>query len=66
MQRTGNAGRCGIGLSRKDFLKLGSAGLAGAAHLETAGCGGSSQGGGNELIFAWGPDYTGALSKLID
>jgi oligopeptide transport system substrate-binding protein len=37
------------GMSRKDFLKLGGAGLAGATLLGTAGCGvfsGSGGGGG--------------------
>ena len=33
-------------------------------HRARRGCGG--QGGGNELIFTWGPDDTGALTKLID
>ncbi len=56
----------GADLSRKDFLRLGGAGLAGAALFGVAGCGGGGQGGGNELIFSWGPDDTGALTKLID
>jgi multiple sugar transport system substrate-binding protein len=62
MQRTGG----GAGLSRKEFLRLGGAGLAGAALFGVAGCGGGGQGGGNELTFSWGPDDTGALTKLID
>jgi oligopeptide transport system substrate-binding protein len=41
----------GIGISRRDFLKIGGTGLAGAALLGTAGCGifqgeGGQQGGG--------------------
>ncbi len=39
-----------VGISRRDFLKMGGAGLAGAALLGTAGCGsvfGGGQGGGN-------------------
>ncbi len=56
----------GVDLSRKDFLRLGGAGLAGAALFGVAGCGGGGQGSGNELIFSWGPDDTGALTKLID
>lgn len=36
--------RIGKAVSRKDFLRLGGAGLAGAALLGTAGCGGGSQG----------------------
>ena len=56
----------GANLSRKDFLRLGGAGLAGAALFGVAGCGGGGQGGANELIFSWGPDDTGALTTLID
>jgi multiple sugar transport system substrate-binding protein len=51
-------------LSRKDFLKLGGAGLAGAALLGTAGCGGGS-GGSGDLILSWGPDDTGSLQALV-
>ena len=54
----------GAGLSRKEFLKLGSAGLAGAALLGAAGCGGS--GGSGDLIVSWIPDDTGSLPELID
>ncbi len=53
-------------ISRRDFLKLGGAGLAGAALFGVAGCGGGGQGGANELIFSWGPDDTGALTKMIE
>ena len=52
------------GLSRKEFLKLGGAGLAGAALLGTAGCGGSGSGSG-DLTLSWIPDDTGSLTKLI-
>ena len=62
MQRTGG----GAGLSRKEFLRLGGAGLAGAALFGVAGCGGGGESSGNELTFSWGPDDTGALTKLID
>ena len=55
--------KTGADLSRKDFLKLGGAGLAGAALLGTAGCGGS--GGSGDLILSWGPDETGSLPKLV-
>jgi multiple sugar transport system substrate-binding protein len=65
MQRAGTGRRRGAELSRKEFLRLGGAGLAGAALLGTAGCGGS-QAGGNELIFSWGRDATGVLPGLID
>jgi hypothetical protein len=52
MQRAGIERRRGAELSRKEFLRLGGAGLAGAALLGTAGCGGGGQAGGNELIFS--------------
>jgi multiple sugar transport system substrate-binding protein len=52
-------------VSRREFLKIGGTGLAGAALLGVAGCGGG-QGGGNEITFSWGPDDTGALTKLIE
>jgi hypothetical protein len=32
-------------ITRRDFLKVGGTGLAGAALLGTAGCGGGQQGG---------------------
>ncbi len=37
-----------IGISRRDFLKIGGTGLAGAALLGTAGCGVFQQGGGGQ------------------
>jgi oligopeptide transport system substrate-binding protein len=37
-----------IGISRRDFLKIGGAGLAGAALLGTAGCGVFQQGGSGQ------------------
>lgn len=64
MQRARTHG--GASLSRKDFLRLGGAGLAGAALLGAAGCGGGGQGGGNDIIFSWGTDDTGTLPKLLD
>ena len=66
MKRTRIGGRRGAELSRKDFLRLGGAGLAGAALLGAAGCGGGGQEGGNELIFSWGKDATGTLPTLIE
>jgi len=64
MQRTRIGGR-GANLSRRDFLKLGGAGLAGAALLGTAGCGGGAS-GSNDVLLSFGPDDTGTLPKLID
>jgi len=52
-------------LNRRDFLKMGGAGLAGAALLGASGCGGGG-GGSGELIFSLGPDTTGTTQKLID
>src|SRR5919202_1791079 len=55
------------GLSRKDFLKVGGAGLAGTALLGVPGCGGGEQSGGaTELYFTAPPDPSGTTSKLID
>jgi multiple sugar transport system substrate-binding protein len=54
------------GLSRRDFLKVGGAGLAGAALLGAAGCGGGEQSGGaTELYFTGPQDTTGTTDKLI-
>jgi multiple sugar transport system substrate-binding protein len=54
------------GLSRRDFLKVGGAGLAGAAFLGAAGCGGGEQGGATEIYFTSAPDASGTTEKLID
>jgi multiple sugar transport system substrate-binding protein len=64
LRRTGTGG--GADLSRKEFLRLGGAGLAGAALFGVAGCGGGGQAGGNEVIFSWIRDATGVLPGLID
>jgi multiple sugar transport system substrate-binding protein len=66
MQRRRIGGGPGTGLSRREFLRLGGAGLAGAALFGAAGCGGGGQGGSNEIILSFGPDDTGTLPKLID
>jgi hypothetical protein len=55
--------KTGADLSRKDFLKLGGAGLAGAALLGTAGCGSGGSGSG-DLVLYWGPDDTGSPQAL--
>lgn len=54
-------------LSRRDFLKLGGAGLAGAALLGTAGCDGGEQqsGGVQNLVMSSGPDNSGSLQEVI-
>ncbi|PLS87744.1 MAG: glycine/betaine ABC transporter substrate-binding protein [Actinobacteria bacterium] len=56
----------GRALSRRDFLRLGGAGLAGAALLGTAGCGGtaSSSGGKTLTVGNIGWDENVAVSNL--
>jgi multiple sugar transport system substrate-binding protein len=52
-------------LNRREFLKMGGAGLAGAALLGATGCGGGS-GGSGDLIFSMGPDDAqGTMAALI-
>jgi len=56
------------GLSRRDFLKVGGAGLAAAALLGVAGCGGGGGqqgGGGTQLVFTSAPDDTETTLKLV-
>jgi multiple sugar transport system substrate-binding protein len=54
------------GLSRRDFLKVSGAGLAGAAFLGAAGCGGGEQSGGTTKLYFTAPaDATGTTTKLI-
>ena len=64
MQRKRTRG--GAHLSRKDFLRLGGAGLAGAALLGAAGCGGGGGGGTGGITFSWGPEETGTLQEVIN
>jgi raffinose/stachyose/melibiose transport system substrate-binding protein len=52
-------------VSRRDFLKLGGAGLAGATLLGIAGCGGSQQGGGEVVKFFTGTAETTAQEKAL-
>jgi multiple sugar transport system substrate-binding protein len=52
-------------MNRREFLKLGGAGLAGAALLGSAACGGGGSGSG-DLIFSMGTDSTGTMQPLID
>jgi multiple sugar transport system substrate-binding protein len=54
-------------ISRREFLRLGGAGLAGAALLGAAGCGGSGEeSGATTITLAFTPDEAGGLKKLID
>ncbi|MGH3148742.1 MAG: ABC transporter substrate-binding protein [Rubrobacter sp.] len=56
-------------LSRRDFLRVGGAGLAGAALLGSgtlSGCGGSEESGGaTEIYYSAAPDESGTTEKLI-
>ncbi len=70
-ERTGVSGKEAMvivsQMSRRDFLKISGAGLAGAALLGVAGCGGGGGGGGAVgITFATTPDPTGTFQKLID
>ncbi len=51
--------------SRRDFLKLGGAGLAGAALLHAPGCAPPAE-GPVEIVFSFGPDDSGTLQALLD
>lgn len=54
-------------ISRREFLRVSGAGLAGAALLGSAGCGGGSgQGGGSDIVFSLFPDPSGSVQALID
>jgi multiple sugar transport system substrate-binding protein len=55
-------------LSRRDFLKVGGTGLAGAALLGTPGCGGGQQQsrGPIELVFTSSVDATGTAPRLVE
>jgi multiple sugar transport system substrate-binding protein len=65
-RRVGGSGAlAGRGMSRRDFLKIGGAGLAGAALLGAAGCGGGGGGSGN-VVLAMGADRTGTDPALVD
>jgi multiple sugar transport system substrate-binding protein len=68
MGRTGVSGGGGIArkLSRRKFLKVGGAGLAGAALLGVSGCGSEQGGGAEEVVFSFFPDPSGSVQVLID
>ncbi|CAN5575764.1 ABC transporter substrate-binding protein [soil metagenome] len=60
------------GVTRRDFLKWGGAGIAGATVLGTTGCADLASGftststtGPNTILLSKGPDTTGTLEKVI-
>src|SRR5215210_2678694 len=64
-RKEGSGVSAGRKLNRRDFLKMGGAGIAGAALLGATGCGGGS-GGSGDLIFSMGPDDAqGTMAALI-
>lgn len=64
LRRASSAGGASAGrrMGRREFLKIGGAGLAGAALPGAAGCGG----GGTEGVFSFFPDPTGSVQALMD
>lgn len=69
MSAKSTAGRRTSGrvFARGEFLKLGGAGLAGAAKLGAGlSCGGEGAEGANAITYAEGPDDIGTLQKLLD
>lgn len=58
------------GIARRDFLKLGGAGIAAAATLGVAGCGGGSgptetESGAIEVIYSTSPSAQAVIEELI-
>ena len=53
-------------ISRRKFLTLSGAGLAGVAALGAAACGGGGGQDQGSITFGFGPDQAGGLQKLID
>ena len=53
-------------ISRRSFLKISGAGLAGATLLGIAGCGGGGGGGSGEFTLTFGPDDSGNLQNTVD
>jgi multiple sugar transport system substrate-binding protein len=51
--------------NRRDFLKLGGAGLAGATLLGAAGCGGGGGSFNGEITVGFGREASGTLEKMI-
>jgi multiple sugar transport system substrate-binding protein len=52
-------------MTRRSFLKMGGVGLAGAALLGTAGCGGGGGSFNGEIVVGFGREESGALEALI-
>lgn len=63
MERQASGGRR---ISRRGFLALGGAGLAGMAMLGVGCGGGGEESGAAGITFTFGPDATGSLQGLID
>ena len=54
-------------ISRREFLRLGGAGLAGMAVLGAAGCGGGGEEvGAGAITLTFGPDEGGGLRTLVE
>ena len=51
-------------MSRREFLKVGGVGLAGATLLGSAACGGGGSASG-DVVFAMGTDTSGTIEALI-
>lgn len=56
----------GRGMRRRDFLKVGGAGLAGAALLGVAGCGNGGPRATVKFNFSFGLDTSGTLQELVE
>ena len=65
--RGGRGAPLGRRISRRRFIQIAGAGIAGAALLEVTGCGGGGGdgGGGGEFTFSFGPDPSGSLQELV-
>lgn len=67
--RGGRGAPLGRRMSRRRFIQITTAGVAGVALLEVTGCGGGGgggQGGSGEFTFSFGPDTSGSLQALVD
>jgi multiple sugar transport system substrate-binding protein len=54
-------------VSRREFLRIGGVGLAGAALLgSSAACGGGGGASSGDVVFAMGTDTSGTLDDLVD